>query len=58
MAMGFGDIPFVAFGSGQSGIGVNTESASDIADGKTRENESAEGCPIDIDFFSHELVRV
>ena len=53
MAMGFGDIPFVAFGSGQSGIGVNTESASDIADGKTREDESAEGGPIDIDFFGH-----
>ena len=53
MAMGFGDIPFVAFGSGQSGIGVNAESASDIADGKTREDESAEGGPIDIDFFGH-----
>jgi len=32
MAMGFGDIPFVASGSGQSGVGVNAEAASDIAD--------------------------
>ena len=33
MAMGFGDIPFLAFGSGQSGVGINAEAASDIADG-------------------------
>jgi hypothetical protein len=35
VAMGFGDIPFVAFGSGQSGVGINAEAASNIADGKT-----------------------
>jgi hypothetical protein len=53
VAMGFGDIPFVAFGSGQSGVGINAEAASDIADGKTGEDESSEGGPIDIDFFGH-----
>ena len=33
MAMGFGNIPVVAFGSGQSGVGVDAEAASNIADG-------------------------
>jgi hypothetical protein len=33
MAMGFADLPIVAFGSGQSGVGVNAEAASDIVDG-------------------------
>ena len=33
MAVGFGDIPFVAFGSGQSGVGVNAGAAGNIADG-------------------------
>ena len=33
VAMGFGNLPIVAFGSGQGGVGVNAETASHITNG-------------------------